>query len=737
MASGPAPFWRSVLHFESSKVEPWLALRNAVGVALPLAIGMAAGHATAGLIAASGALNVAFSDGSDPYHHRARRMLSASFFCALAVMAGGLVGQHPALTLLLTTACALAAGMMVAMGTAATDIANVTLVVLIVYSAQSMTAQQAAGSGLAALCGGLLQTALALALWPFRRHGPERRALADLYRELARSTGRGPQVMEAPPASAQATQAQTVLAASAWDRSLDAERYRALLSQAERIRLAILTLLRLRVRIGREDQAGPYTALLDRALEIAGRILTAIAESLLERASLFEGVDELRGLAESLRQSCSADPLRSLLRDARRQLDALAGQLASAWELAAHTTAVGSLLFDRREAAHPRVLRIEATLEILRADLNLRSAVFRHALRLSACVAVAEVLAHSVGWQRTYWMPMTAAIVLRPDFTTTFNRGVLRVAGTLIGLVLATALFHVLAPAGGSAVALVALFTFLLRSLGPANYGIFATTLTALVVLLVTLTGVPPGPVIAARGLNTLVGGVLALAAYQVWPTWEQTLAPEALARMLDAYRTYFQTLCRAYIDPGRSFAAELDRARQAGRLARSNAEASAARLATEPGVPPRRIAEVNTVLANSHRFIHAAMSLEAGLAHSPAAPARPEFRTFAHHADLTLYYLAAVLRGSQVSLEDLPDLREDYHALVHAGDPLHERYALVNVEADRIANTLNTLAREVMGPVMARLDPTRARCHIGARCGGWPSFWLRPPPSFGCPGGR
>ncbi|HEV3196779.1 MAG TPA: hypothetical protein VGZ73_02705 [Bryobacteraceae bacterium] len=50
---------------------PWLALRNAIGVAVPLAIGAAA-TPPSGLIDATGALNVAFSDGSEPYRHRLR-----------------------------------------------------------------------------------------------------------------------------------------------------------------------------------------------------------------------------------------------------------------------------------------------------------------------------------------------------------------------------------------------------------------------------------------------------------------------------------------------------------------------------------------------------------------------------------------------------------------------------------------------------------------------------------------
>jgi uncharacterized membrane protein YccC len=691
-----------VVRYESEKVAPWLALRNALGVAVPLAIGVATGHAVSGLVGATGALNVAFSDGSDPYRHRLRRMLMASLFCALAVLAGGMAGRHQALTVLLTGACGFGAGMMVAMGTEATDIANVTLVTLIVFSAQAMTAGQAAASGLAALGGGLLQIALALLLWPFRRYEPERRVLSHLYLELARAAPANPNVMEAPPASVQMTQAQTALATLGGDHSIEAERYLALLSQAERIRLALLTLARLRIRIGREAGAEMETATLDACLEIAGRVLTSVGDSLMTRElapahrhpSEFE---ELRVRAAGLRRRESPAALAEMLRDTRWQLDALAGQLRSALELAAHATPAGLVQFEQREAAQPWALRIGGVLAVLRANLNLESAVFRHAIRLAVSLTIAETVAHAVGWRRPYWIPMTVAIVLRPDFTTTFSRGVLRVAGTLLGLGLSTAVFYVLAPAGGEEVALLVLFAFLLRCFGPANYGIFATNLTALVVLMFAVSGIEPGPVIAARGLNTLVGGLIAMAAYQLWPTWERTQAPEAVARMLEGYRLYFQAVRDAYLHPDRRFDAALDRTRQAARLGRSNAEASVARLSAEPGVSADRVRALHLMLANSHRFIHAVMSLEAGLVRSRPVPARDAFEIFSNHVDVTLYYLSAVLRGADVTAEEMPDLREDHHALLESGGPHVDRYELVNVEADRITNSLNTLREEVV----------------------------------------
>ena len=75
--------------------------------------------------------------------------------------------------------------------------------------------------------------------------------------------------------------------------------------------------------------------------------------------------------------------------------------------------------------------------------------------------------------------------------------------------------------------------------------------------------------------------------------------------------------------------------------------------------------------------------------------PARPAFKVFANNVDSTLYFLAAYLRGVAVQPGDLPDLREDHRALLQSGLSNVERYELVNVESDRVTNSLNTLSLE------------------------------------------
>jgi len=698
-----AAFRQSVTRFQKEKVAPALALRNSLGVAIPLVVGAAAGSILSGVAVSTGALNVAFADSSDPYLQRARQMLRASVLVSIAACVGALSASHHGVASVVSTLWAFAAGMLVALSTAAADIGVISLVVMVVFQAQPLTPAQALNAGLLAFAGGLLQTALSVALWPLRRYDPERRVLSDLYLELSRAVESPIHSSAAPPASAQSTQAQLALSAPG-QLSIQAERYRSLLSQAERIRLSLLALSTLVRRIREEAGGRSVSESLEESFAISSRLLSSIGNLLMgEPAPVGPILTELQALAEKLRQPKPdwPPPVAAIAKDARSQMDALAGQFRSALDLASHSTPEGVAEFEHEQSKRPWSLQLSGTLAKLRANLSLQSAACRHAVRLAACVAVGEALSWSLGWHRTYWIPMTVAIVLKPDFTATFSRGVLRLVGTLVGILLTTALFLVLRPSAGIEVALIALLMFVLRCYGPANYGILVTAVTALVVTLISLAGMTqgafPADVMTARAVNTIVGGGIALLAYAIWPTWERTQISEAIAEALDGYRNYFHAVKEGYLHPETSMSEELDRTRVAGRLARSNLEASIDRLSSEPGASAETLSLLGAMLASSHRLAHAMMALEAGLAQTNPTPAREEFRSLANHIELTLYSLAHALRGSPLVRADLPDLREDHHALLAAGDSAIERHALVNVETDRMTNSLNTLSEEVL----------------------------------------
>src|SRR5713226_1702307 len=136
-SAGSSEWWRRllqiVLQFDKRKIQPQMALRNTAGVILPLVVGFALGMPRGGLAMASGALNVSYSDGHDPYPQRARRMLASTVWCAIAIFLGAITGHRNVEAVFVATAWALIAGMLVSVGTTAADVGVISPVLLVVY----------------------------------------------------------------------------------------------------------------------------------------------------------------------------------------------------------------------------------------------------------------------------------------------------------------------------------------------------------------------------------------------------------------------------------------------------------------------------------------------------------------------------------------------------------------------------------------------------------------------------
>lgn len=138
----------------------------------------------------------------------------------------------------------------------------------------------------------------------------------------------------------------------------------------------------------------------------------------------------------------------------------------------------------------------------------------RYATRVGVVLALAGAIAHLAKLPNGYWVPMTAAIVVKPDLHTTFARGIARLAGTLVGAAVATAFLAAVRPDPVTLAALIVVAVWKCYVVQKVNYVAFAASLTTYVVLLLALLGLP-GPIVAAhRLLATLLGGCLALVAH-------------------------------------------------------------------------------------------------------------------------------------------------------------------------------------------------------------------------------
>ncbi|HEX4084565.1 MAG TPA: FUSC family protein [Chthoniobacteraceae bacterium] len=687
--------WRkfrdALTQFDRGKMDAARGLRNAVGVALPMALGAWLGRMQPALVVATGALNVGFADSTEPYLPRVRRMLAACALVTLAVFCGSLSGWTVAGALAAAALWTFGAGMLVSLGAQTGNMGVSCTCVLLVFASRPLSLRAATLAALLALGGGLIQTGLSVLLWPVRPYEPERQALAALYLGLARLCGLRKLDAQSPPGTTRANEATEALANRRGDHSTDSVRFRALLDQAERIRVYLLTLARVREQLEADDHS---SAILDAYSDAAGHVLEDAAQMLhTGHAVDSNAVLEMETILDGFRKQ---NPQSSLHADVVTQMDALTRQLRIILGLAGHATPAGREAFARRESARFWSLRPGGALTTLRANLNFQSTTFRHAVRLSACVTAADAFGRVLGWPRPYWLPLTVMVVLKPDFSSTFTRGVLRLAGTFIGLGLATAAFHLLPRTDAVEIVLIMAATFILRWSGPAHYGILAMCVSELVVLLIALTGVEPGQVILARARNTALGGALALMAYWLWPTWERSQVGEIFARMLDAYRRHVTLISRAY--GGEDLATAIDRSRNAARLARTNLEASVDRLAGEPATTPQERDQWSAMLAGAHIFSNSLITLHASLLASPGSlstlgKSQP-FKDFFHAIIDALEKLASALRGADPGA--FPDLRAAHYRLVNCGEPLAARHALIGVETDKMVNALNTLREKI-----------------------------------------
>jgi uncharacterized membrane protein YccC len=231
-------------------------------------------------------------------------------------------------------------------------------------------------------------------------------------------------------------------------------------------------------------------------------------------------------------------------------------------------------------------------------------------LRLAVVTALAEVVVQTSGLAHGYWAVLTIFIVLRPDYSSTLQRGLQRAAGTAIGagLGICTVLVGRLGPGallGGIAVSLLvayAVFT--------VNYLLYAVFLTDFVVVLLKLLGLPADTTAVYRLIGTCLGTGLAVLAYLLWPTWAGAGATEKFARLSATQGAYAAALLRAYGRPGQT--GRLGPLQLAARRARSDAEASADRLAGEPEHAPMNSVTAQELASAGHRIAQATLILGA-----------------------------------------------------------------------------------------------------------------------------
>ncbi|CAM5507468.1 hypothetical protein GCM10010220_34700 [Streptomyces parvulus] len=616
---------RSGLSIEETRLEPLLALRTAAGVGL--VIGAALWLASPPF-AASAALG-AFSAGTATFQRtwRPRKViaLGAGAGLALSTLVGYLAAGRLATFLPLLAVWAFAAGMAWALGSTAGIVAATTVgSMLVTVTLPTSLGPALEHAGVIAL-GGVAQAVLIL-LFPVRRWGAHRDALADALAavaDYARRLQHDPAAPFDPEPLMTARDAAAVTPSQARTRPPALHGPRGL---AERIVPVVAALADPDVGAPAE---GPGRDRARELLNAAADVLDAAARSIrcgtpTEVPPRSTDVLRVDGQGEVLEGPArhTAEELVRLLAEA---LEVAAG--AGAYDRASTSSGPASARFLVR----PTMFRLlPVVVRAVRRELRRDSPVLRHAVRLAAVAPLGYLIASPLPVGHGYWAPIASVMVMRPDFHRTYARAVGRLAGTLVGVALATGMVRAIGPDahlfGALAVVSAALSYTLLRT----GYAYSQCFTAAYVVFLLGMGGHAWEQTVPERVVLTLIGGALAMLAYVVFPAWETPRLPGRLADWLAANGRYAAAVLRGYAEPTREHRADLRRALLASREARAAWQDAYDQARQEPvrprGLTSREAEDAQEALKG---FDRATMLMES---HLPGADSRsiPEAERFA-----------------------------------------------------------------------------------------------------------
>jgi hypothetical protein len=752
--------WRKlpadVGHLERSALAPLRSLPPVCGIVLTLAAGLAAGDPAAAVSMAAGALIVGVTSlvvGPRPVP----TACAVTVAMALATFAGSATGSDRPLHLALIVPFALAAGLAGAFGQQTSTIATQAVVAMIVFGRFAEPLPGALELAAYVAAGAAGQTVVLAATTALGGMVEQRRLVAAAYDALAglaSAAARNLAPAAAPPRPARAGTARAsglepaealdaaarYLASPALFGLSAAKPLTALVAEGERIRVEIAALASLSGQL-REVAPGSAEHGLEAELRGAAGALSEIAAALRRgrrrqlAAATFPGPEPCRDGTRPAAAGDGAGPLEVALGvAAQARLSALAGQLRAAARLAGEAIGApplpalpsGGAVVLGRLAAEARPARLTAALErgatrlraqlaararaagdVLADNLGLGSPLFRHALRLTAVLVLCEVVADLAPLQRGYWIALTAAVVLRPDFGATLTRGTTRAIGTLCGVGLASlvVLGH---PGSAGGTVLVAVLAWLSYTVFQANYALYSCALTALVVVLLGFVTTDSLGTAADRLLDTLIGAAIALVAYILWPTWSAGDALERLARLVAAQRAYAGLVLGALAGTAPLEDAAFEEPSRRARRERAASEEAVGRALADPAAHRIDPAMSSALLGALRRFVFAVHAVRADLRSGELASPMPALAPFAAAVDEAMGAIATAVGrpAGQGQRVELPPLRRLYDEMVERlGD--QRRGLAVLAAADEMVDALDSAAAALgRAPVASSAAP-------------------------------
>lgn len=511
------PSWlHNIVHTQPVLYWPWRhSLRLILITTVPLSIGLLYGHIADALFVCLGGLLSAISVQTDPYRERFHRIFIAVLFGMSGFFIGAQIAGQGVLTIAGVVIVALFSSWISFWGKAFSAGALQMLIMTVIAShapPSSMSFMAPVLYGTGALYAALLLSVEAL-LIPKR---PEEKQIALLLGALAQLAR---------------TSAQTSVDDSARNAALRKA------TEAQVNAYSVLSIARFKGVHADDTQT-------------AGAQILAITDRLIVLLS------EPKNSSEQLRQAAAIldDRATAILKP--NAIPATAAHIEGAGSLSSNLNALLALvctpliftkswppLSERFMCATNRLLDENTW----KAQIVAQRGNLINMLSLSLCMFVAMLAEFHLPGSRSYWIPLSVAVILKPDFGSVFTRAIQRSAGTLAGVVLAILIFHFV-PKGFWLLVVIGCLSAAIPWASLKNYAWQCMFLTPLILILMDL--IIAGPTVdygAQRLVDTLLGAAIVLVfGYLIWPKPAKTSFWTRYTETLKTISAYLDALKKA-----------------------------------------------------------------------------------------------------------------------------------------------------------------------------------------------
>lgn len=224
----------------------------------------------------------------------------------------------------------------------------------------------------------------------------------------------------------------------------------------------------------------------------------------------------------------------------------------------------------------------EYSFDELKNQLDFKSPIFRHSLRLTSIILVGYMIGLLLKDPKVHWILLTVFVIMRPGYALTKDRFKARLLGTLIGGAIAVVL--VLLIDNRAVFGFLAFWTLMFSyPIVQKNHKVGAAIITMNFVFIFGLVATNPLEMIQHRTVDTFIGAALAFLGNSfLWPSWQYMNLDFFFKKAIVANKNYLSKTLSLYLYPESSLL-DYKVARKEAFLEIADANAAFQRMSQEP----------------------------------------------------------------------------------------------------------------------------------------------------------